>query len=505
MTKAGKPFLGLQGQSLSWAITLCAGSAFLLFGYDQGVLGSIISGSDFLGALGIAPDDPDTLSTVVSIYDIGNMVGCLAAAIWGGRYGRRAAITFGCIVTIIGAALQASSYSVAQMIVARIITGVGNGVNTAIIPTWVAETARSEHRGKLIATQLTTAILGIVIAYWVNYGFFHLHGQIVWRFPIAFQIIFVLFTLAGLPFLPESPRYLYFKDHIEEGNAVLSALKAQPVDSPIVQAEAAEILAAIEMENSLGKTSIKDIFLNRSGDQILKRLTLVMVIQVLQEMTGTQIVVYYSSSIFITLGFEHGLALILGGIVSIAFLLGSIVGIFLIDRIGRKKLLMSGTVPMFVLYVIYTIMVKDGGKVQLWVAFGATCAIMFVFGWSWLSTAWVYGPELVPVRYRHVGGALNAFSNWTFAFVTVKIAPIGIANLGWKFYIIFIIMTFIQLPVVWLFYPETKGLSLEEIDGLFVKGTSSEATDMLAEASEKRHQVETNDTGYIHEEVSPSL
>ncbi len=71
MTKAGKPFLGLQGQSLSWAITLCAGSAFLLFGYDQGVLGSIISGSDFLGALGIAPDDPDTLSTVVSIYDIG--------------------------------------------------------------------------------------------------------------------------------------------------------------------------------------------------------------------------------------------------------------------------------------------------------------------------------------------------------------------------------------------------------------------------------------------------
>ncbi|EXJ71764.1 uncharacterized protein A1O5_05574 [Cladophialophora psammophila CBS 110553] len=502
MANARTPFLRLEGHSLSWAITLCAGSAFLLFGYDQGVLGSIISGSDFLGALGISPDDPDTLSTVVSIYDIGNMVGCLAAAIWGGRYGRRAAITFGCIVTIIGAALQASSYSVAQIIVARIITGIGNGVNTAIVPTWVAETAKSEHRGKLIATQLTTAILGIVIAYWINYGFFHLHGQVVWRFPIAFQIVFVLFTLAGLPFLPESPRYLYFKDRVEEGNVVLSALKAQPIESPIVQAEAAEILAAIEMENSLGKASIKDILLNRSGDQILKRLILVVVIQVLQEMTGTQIVVYYSSSIFITLGIENGLALILGGIVSIAFLLGSILGVFLIDRIGRKKLLISGTVPMFVLYILYMIMVKNGGKAQLWVAFGATCAIMFAFGWSWLSTAWVYGPELVPVRYRHVGGALNAFSNWTFAFVTVKIAPIGIANLGWKFYIIFIVMTFIQLPVVWLFYPETKGLSLEEIDGLFVK--NGEATEMLADASEKRHQLEIKDTGYAHEEVSPS-
>ncbi len=113
-----------------------------------------------------------------------------------------------------------------------------------------------------------------------------MHGQIVWRFPIAFQIVFILFTLASLPFLPESPRFLFFKDRVEEGTAVLAALKAQPVDSPIVQAEAAEILAAIEMENRVGKASLKDIFLNRSDDQILKRLTLVIVIQVLQEMTG---------------------------------------------------------------------------------------------------------------------------------------------------------------------------------------------------------------------------
>lgn len=89
-----------------------------------------------------------------------------------------------------------------------------------------------------------------------------------------------------LPFLPESPRFLYLKDRIEEGNAVLSALKAQPVGSPIVQAEAAEILAAIQMENNLGQATVRDIFLNRSGDQILKRLALVIMIQVLQEMTG---------------------------------------------------------------------------------------------------------------------------------------------------------------------------------------------------------------------------
>jgi hypothetical protein len=113
-----------------------------------------------------------------------------------------------------------------------------------------------------------------------------LHGQIVWRFPIAFQIVFVLATLATLPFLPESPRFLYFKNRVEEGTAVLAALKGESTSSPIVQAEAREILAAIEMENNLGGGSIRDILQNRSGDRILYRLVLVFVIQMLQEMTG---------------------------------------------------------------------------------------------------------------------------------------------------------------------------------------------------------------------------
>ena len=281
-----KPFLGLEGSALSWTISLCAGSGFLLFGYDQGVMGSIISGPELLEAVNIAPDDADMISTVVSIYDIGNMVGCLGAAIWGGHIGRKTAITFGCIVAIIGAVLQASSYSVAQMIVARIVTGIGNGVNTAIIPTWIAETAKTDNRGKLIATQLCTAIFGIVIAYWMNYGFYQLGGQIVWRFPIAFQIVFAMGTLAGLPFLPESPRYLYFKGRMEEANTVLAALKGQSLESEVVQVERAEILAAIEMEDHLGRFGLKDLIHDHSGQQIMKRLGLVILIQVIQEMTG---------------------------------------------------------------------------------------------------------------------------------------------------------------------------------------------------------------------------
>lgn len=371
-----------------------------MFGYDQGVLGSIIATKEFLEALNIEASDADTISTVTSIYDIGCMVGCLAAAIWGGKLGRKRAIFVGSIIAIVGAAMQACSYSVAQMIVARVVCGVGNGMNTATVPTWVAETAKTNSRGKLIATQLSVAIFGIVIAYWINYGFYQLHGQIVWRFPIAFQIVFALFTLAGLPFLPESPRYLYSKGREADADLVLAALNAQTVESGIVQAAKADIVAAIAQEDQHGEFSLKTIFRDKSGQRIPRRMVLVFVIQMIQEMTGvsvacflwghdsdrtqTQIIVYYSSTIFINLGIEGNRALVFGGIISIAFFVGSVLGIVLIDVVGRKNLLYSGSAGMFVAYIVYMLMVKHGGDTQMWVAFAATCVVMASFGWSWL-------------------------------------------------------------------------------------------------------------------------
>ncbi|KEF62779.1 uncharacterized protein A1O9_00752 [Exophiala aquamarina CBS 119918] len=379
-----KPFFGLEGVALSWAISLTSASAFLLFGYDQGIMGSIIATPYFLEAVNIEISDAETISTVVSIYDIGCMVGCLVAAIWGGRLGRKRTIFYGMGIMVVGAVIQSASYSVAQLIAGRIVSGIGNGMNTGTVPTWVSETSKAQNRGKLVATQLSIAAFGIVIAYWMNYGFFHLTGQIVWRFPIAFQIVFALITMCIIPWLPESPRFLYAKGRNEEADSVMSALKALPIEHEIVQAERAEILAAIALEDHFGEYNFKTIFYDKSGQKIPLRIGLVCLIQAIQQLPGVNMVIYYSSSIFLNLGIAANISLILGGVASLCFWLGSLVGIAAVEKFGRKKLLLSGSLPMLIATCIYCAMVKDGRDTHLWVAFACTCVICLSFGWSWL-------------------------------------------------------------------------------------------------------------------------
>ena len=146
------------------------------------------------------------MGTVTAIYDVGCFFGAVFAMWLGEKLGRKKTILVGTTIMSIGAVLQVAAYSVGQMIAGRIIAGIGNGINTATAPVWQSETSTVKWRGKLVVIEMILNIAGFSISNWVTYGFSFLNGPIAWRFPLAFQFIFIIVLFATVPWLPESPR-----------------------------------------------------------------------------------------------------------------------------------------------------------------------------------------------------------------------------------------------------------------------------------------------------------
>lgn len=181
-----------------------------LFGYDQGVFGGVIVTQDFLRTLDLeGPSHTGTVGTVTALYDVGCFFGAVAAFSIGERLGRKKAILLGTTVMSIGAILQISAFSVAHMIVGRVVAGLGNGLNTATAPVWQAETSKAAWRGKLVVIEMILNIAGFSLSNWMTYGFSYTSGPLAWRFPLAFQFFFIFILYGTVPWLPESPRLVF--------------------------------------------------------------------------------------------------------------------------------------------------------------------------------------------------------------------------------------------------------------------------------------------------------
>lgn len=156
--------------------------------------------------------------TVTSVYEVGCFFGAMFAYFAGERLGRRRMMLLGALVMIIGTVVTVSAFGpgdtsgrgstggFAQFMIGRVITGLGNGANTATIPSWIAETSKAHNRGFLICLEASTVAVGTVIAYWVDFGLSYVDSSVSWRFPIAFQIFFALIVIGGVLVLPESPQ-----------------------------------------------------------------------------------------------------------------------------------------------------------------------------------------------------------------------------------------------------------------------------------------------------------
>ncbi|KAG0152602.1 hypothetical protein CROQUDRAFT_650047 [Cronartium quercuum f. sp. fusiforme G11] len=479
-------YWGLKGDQLNLAITTLAGIGFLLFGYDQGVMGGLLTLPTFVSTFPEIDTTSSSLTTEkkrdnstlqgisVAIYEIGCMFGALSCLYIGDLLGRRKVIFLGALIMVIGACLQFTAFSLAHFIIGRIVTGYGNGYITATVPSWQAECSKPHKRGKLVMIEGALITGGICLSYWIDFGFYFMpHTTFAWRFPIAFQVIFGLIIIATVLCLPESPRWLIKKGRSQEAREVFAALNATSPNSPIVEREVKEIEDSLALTR---RTGLKALF-KMGPARNFHRATLGFVNQCFQQISGINLISFYAATIYENyLGLSPTLSRILAACNGTEYFLASWIPVYTIETFGRRKLMLFGAVGMCGSMIVLA--------VSSWAAdpvvgrdsqSAAIVAAVFLFVFNsffaigWLGMTWLYPAEIAPLDVRAASNGISTASNWIFNFIIVLITPIAFENIGYKTYIIFSITNFFIIPSVYFFFPETSNRSLEEIDEIFAK------------------------------------
>ncbi|KAL1637290.1 hypothetical protein SLS58_009381 [Diplodia intermedia] len=468
-------FLGMRGKTLSMVVSIVSTTGFLLFGYDQGVMSGIIASEPFNTYFPETLNDKTYQGFVTAIYEVGCLLGAIVMLMFGDRLGRRKGIMIGASIMILGVIIQITavkgSKAMAQFIIGRTITGVGNGMNTSTIPTYQAECSKSTNRGLLICIEGGIIAFGTMIAYWIDYGCSYGNQDLSWRFPIAFQIFFGLVVVLAMIGLPESPRWLLSKDRPDDALKVIAALRGLTVDDDETKLQASIIMDGIRASGHAGgNTSYRDL-LTGGKTQHCRRMLIGASSQFMQQLGGCNAVIYYFPILFEdTIGETTDMSLLLGGVNMIVYSIFATTSWFLIERTGRRKLFLIGTVGQCLsMVLVFACLIPGNPQDAKGAAVGLFTYIAF-FGATWLPLPWLYPAEVNPLKTRAKANAVSTITNWLFNFLIVMVVPVMIDSIGWGTYLFFAVVNACFFPVIYFFYPETRMRSLEEIDLIFAKG-----------------------------------
>ncbi|KAK5694391.1 hypothetical protein LTR17_024841 [Elasticomyces elasticus] len=361
-------------------------------------------------------------------------------AIWIGNWlGRKRAVMLGTSIIGIGAVGQTTSFGLTQFIVTRVITGLGTGINTSIIPTWQSETAKPHHRGRMVMIETSLVVFGVMLANYIDLGCLFLEpSSISCKQPILpLMIVLALPILVIVPFLPESPRWLIIKGKEADALAFFSALWDLSPDNPRIQDEMESIKHARDEASESGFMAC----FRRNRNRNLHRTVLAYVSMVAQQLTGINIVTYYAATIYQTsIGMSPLVSRIVAAAGATEYFLANCVSILLIERLGRRKLLLIGAFGQAIAMAVLAGLIS-----HLNMATGITAAVYIflyssAFALGWGNIPWLFGAELAPLVIRAPSAAIATTGGWLFNFLVVIITPTAFNNIGWKTYIIFAIL-----------------------------------------------------------------
>jgi len=440
-----------------------------LFGFDSGVINGTIT------ALGNAfnSDDVSTGFNVASVL-LGCALGALLAGPIADHYGRKPIMIITAIVFAISAFGSGISDSSAEFIFYRLLGGLGIGAASVLAPAYIAEVAPAALRGRLATLQQLAIVLGLFAAFLSNYIIATQAGSAeatlllelpAWRWMFWVELIPAILFIIGVIFIPESPRYLVAQGKIAQAKRIFKR-----IDNGTENAQIAAVKKSFEGDK---KPNISDLFI--AGQKKIHPIIWVGVaLSVFQQFVGINVVFYYGSELWQAAGFDESQSLFINVLAGTTNIISTFIAIALIDKVGRKPLLLIGSVGMFVslgalTYIFGSAGFDELGKLALTENMGTVALIManlFVvfFGLSWGPIVWVLLGEMFNNRIRGAALAVAASAQWLANFTITMTFPILLGSIGLAgAYGLYAISAFVSIFFVIKYIKETRGLRLEEM------------------------------------------
>jgi len=425
--------------------TAVAALGGLLFGFDTAVISGTTAALTQTYRL-----SPALLGVTVASALWGTILGAMLAGLPGERYGRRDSLRVMAVFYFISALGCASAWNWYALVAFRVIGGLGIGGSSVLGPMYIAEIAPAKLRGRLVGFFQFNIVFGILLAYFSNYLIvLQRFGAAEWRWELGVAAIPALLFFGMLFGIPRSPRWLVKKGRAEEARAVLELTGEQNFEQ-----ELQDIVQSIHFEQ---KEAAETLF----SRKYLFPIFLAVSIGMFNQLSGINAILYYLNDIFAHAGFSK----LSGNLQAVAVggtnLLFTIIAMSVIDRIGRKTLLLIGAVGMAACHagVAAIFFTAHHKSLLVWLLIGYIACFAFSQG----AVIWVYLSEVFPNVVRAKGQSLGSFSHWFMNALISGIFPLMAASFGGYPFVFFSLMMVVQFFVVLLVYPETKGLSLEEM------------------------------------------
>lgn len=479
-------------------VAACGG---LLFGYSLAITSGLAAMDAFVdkffadSSLGGAPPSPpppaEETGGVTYCTEGGNAIGFYTSSLFlagtlaspvtywsSNRLGRRGSILIAGLTFLVGSALQTCAVHVSMLYIGRIFTGIAVSFANQSVPVFLSEMAPPKLRGALSMCFQFAVTLGILVSQVLTYLMNEVSAESGWRYALALSMIPAVIVLLGGAFLPDTPNSLVQRGKLDQGRKVLERIRGSTnvaVEFMDI-VEAARSTAAVAHGPSL--RSAPSEHQAPSWRAIIRpdhrpQLVIAIIVPVIQQLTGANAVLFYAPLIFQTIGASTQSALISNVILGATNVVATIVAVVVVDRMGRKPLLLEGLIQMLLAMLVMCAalaLAPESGTLSSSLSAVLLSMLLIFFSgyaWSWAGLAWIIPNEVQPLDSRSTGQAVAVLCNFAATFVVGQTFPLLLCAMEWRVYLFYGVFTVLGIVFTLMFIPETKGLGIEDIYFLF--------------------------------------